>query len=67
MQNGMDRSGNSIFEFTYVLDSLSELSSIGNALVLGLGAGVLAEKLSSKGFKIDAVMTSNQYIKLWES
>ena len=55
MQNGMDSNGNSIYEFTYVLDALSQLSNIGNALVLGLGAGVLPAKLSSKGFKIDAI------------
>ena len=54
-QNGMDSSGDSIHAFTHVLVSLSELSNIGNALVLGLGAGVLSAKLSSKGFKIDAV------------
>ena len=55
MQNGMDSSGHSIFEFTHVLDALSQSSTIGNALVLGLGAGVLPAKLSSKGFKIDAI------------
>jgi len=55
IQNGMDSSGHSVFEFTYVLDALSQLSNIGNALVLGLGAGVLPAKLSSKGFKIDAI------------
>ena len=54
-QNGMSSSGHSIHVFTHVLVSLSELSNIGNALVLGLGAGVLPAKLSSKGFKIDAV------------
>ena len=55
IQNGMDSNGHSIFEFTHVLDVLSQLSTIGNALVLGLGAGVLPAKLSSKGFKIDVV------------
>ena len=55
MQNGMDSNGHSIFEFTHVLDALSQSSTIGNALVLGLGAGVLPAKLSSKGFKIDAI------------
>ena len=55
MQNGSDDSGYSIFEFTYVLGALSQLSKIGNALVLGLGVGVLPEQLSSKGFKVDAV------------
>ena len=54
-QNGMDSNGHSIFEFTHVLDVLSQSSTIGNALVLGLGAGVLPAKLSSKGFKIDTV------------
>ena len=55
MQNGMDSSGHSIHPFSYVLDALSQLSTIGNALVLGLGVGVLPQQLSSKGFKIDAV------------
>ena len=55
MQNGSDGSGHSIFAFTYVLSALSELSNIGNALVLGLGVGDLPKQLSSKGFKIDAV------------
>ena len=54
-QNGMDSNGHSIYAFNYVLGALSELSNIGNALVLGLGAGTMSEKLSSKGFKIDAV------------
>ena len=54
-QNGMDSSGHSIYAFNYVLGALSQLSNIGNALVLGLGAGTMSEKLSSKGFKIDAV------------
>ena len=48
-------SGYSIFAFNYVLGALSELSNIGNALVLGLGAGTMSEKLSSMGFKVDAV------------
>lgn len=55
IQNGMDSKGHSIFEFTHVLDVLSQSSTIGSALVLGLGAGVLPAKLSSKGFKIDAI------------
>jgi predicted membrane-bound spermidine synthase len=55
MQNGSDDSGHSIFAFSYVLGVLSDLSKIGNALVLGLGVGVLPEQLSSKGFKVDAV------------
>ena len=54
-QNGMSSSGHSIHAFTYVLASLSELSNIGNALVLGLGAGTIPKNLASKGFKVDTV------------
>jgi spermidine synthase len=53
--NVITKSGESTSTFSYVLVSLSQFSTIGNALVLGLGAGIIPEKLSSMGFKIDAV------------
>ena len=53
--NSIDKSGESKSTFSYVLIALSQLSTVGNALVLGLGAGIMPEKLSSMGFKVDAV------------
>ena len=54
-QNAIDSSGHSTHQFIHVLGTLSELSNIGDALVLGLGAGLLPRQLSSRGFKVDVV------------
>ena len=55
IQNEVDKNGNSLSVYTYVLDAFSQLSSKGDALVLGLGAGMIVKKLSSRGYNIDVV------------
>jgi len=55
MLNQVEKNGYSFSTYTYVLDALSQLSSRGDALVLGLGAGMNVKTLSSRGYNIDVV------------
>ena len=54
-QNTIDKNGNSLSSYTYMMDALSQQSSPGDALILGFGGGIIPKKLSAKGFNIDVV------------
>ena len=54
-QNTIDKNGNSLNIYTYMMDALSQQSSLGDALILGFGGGIIPKKLSAKGFNIDVV------------
>ena len=54
-QNTIDKNGNSLNSYTYMMDALSQQSSPGDALILGFGGGIIPKKLSAKGFNIDVV------------
>ena len=54
-QNTIDKNGNSLNIYTYMLDALSQQSSVGDALILGFGGGIIPKKLSAKGFNVDVV------------
>ena len=54
-QNTIDRNGNSLSVYTYMMDALSQQSSSGDALILGFGGGIIPKKLSTKGYEIDVV------------
>jgi|TARA_B110000114_G_C15089581_1_gene397846 spermidine synthase len=71
-QNGaivheFDKNGNSLSVYTYVLDSLSQLSSKGNALVLGLGGGIIPKALSRRGYNIDIVEINTKIFDIAKS
>ena len=54
-QNTIDKNGNSLNIYTYMMDALSQQSSLGDALILGFGGGIIPKKLSAQGFNIDVV------------
>jgi len=54
-QNTIDKNGNSLSSYTYMMDALSQQSSPSDALILGFGGGIIPKKLSAKGFNIDVV------------
>ena len=54
-QNTIDKNGNSLSSYTYMMDALSQQTSPGDALILGFGGGIIPKKLSAKGFNIDVV------------
>ena len=47
-QNTIDKNGNSLNSYTYMMDALSQQSSPGDALILGFVGGIIPKKLSTK-------------------
>ena len=54
-QNTIDIKGRSLNNYIHVLNSLSEFSEKGNALILGFGAGILPKLLKENFFRVDVV------------
>ena len=54
-QNTVAKNGESLNTYIHVLNNLSMSSEIGNALVLGFGAGALPNYLESKKYNVDVV------------
>ncbi len=63
-QNTIDKDGNSLNSYTYILDALSQLTSTENALVLGLGGGIIPTKLYNKGYDVDVVEIDPSTLKI---
>ena len=63
-QNTIDKNGNSLNSYTYILDILSKLTDSENALVLGLGAGIVPTKLYKRGYSLDVVEIDPATIKI---
>ena len=54
-QNTVAKNGDSLNTYIHVLNNLSMSSEIGNALVLGFGAGALPNYLENKKYNVDVV------------
>ena len=63
-QNTIDKDGNSLNSYTYILDALSQLTSTENALILGLGAGIVPTKLYNRGYHVDIVEIDPSILKI---
>jgi len=63
-QNTIDKDGNSLNSYTYILDALSQLTTPENALVLGLGGGIIPTKLYNKGYDVDVVEIDPSTLKI---
>ena len=66
-QNTIDKDGSSLSSYTYILEALSQLIIPENALVLGLGGGIVPTKLNNRGFKVDVVEIDPSTLKIAES
>ena len=58
VQGGIDQlSGQSIYEYAYMLESLplEVKPDVRSALIVGLGAGILADRLQQRGIAVDVV------------
>ena len=66
-QNTIDKNGNSLNSYTYILDALSQLTISENALVLGLGGGIVPTKLYNRGYNVDVVEIDPSTLKIAEN
>ncbi len=66
-QNTIDKDGSSLSSYTYILEALSQLIIPENALVLGLGGGIVPTKLYNRGFKVDVVEIDPSTLKIAEN
>ena len=66
-QNTIDKDGNSLNSYTYILDALSQLTTPENALVLGLGGGIVPTKLYNRGYDVDVVEIDPSTLKIAEN
>ena len=66
-QNTIDKDGNSLNSYTYILDALSQLTTPENALVLGLGGGIVPTKLYNRGYNVDIVEIDSSILKIAEN
>lgn len=66
-QNTIDKDGNSLNSYTYILDALSQLATPENALVLGLGGGIVPTKLYNRGYNVDVVDIDPSTLKIAEN
>ena len=66
-QNTIDKDGNSLNSYTYILDALSQLTIPENALVLGLGGGIVPTKLYNRGYDVDVVEIDPSTLKIAEN
>ena len=66
-QNTIDKDGNSLNSYTYILDTLSQLTIPENALVLGLGGGIVPTKLYNRGYDVDVVEIDPSTLKIAEN
>ena len=53
--------------YTYILDALSQLTTPENALVLGLGGGIVPTKLYNRGYDVDVVEIDPSTLKIAEN
>lgn len=70
VQGGVDRAtGQSIYEYPYLLDVLPTLvkPDTRTALILGLGAGVIAMRLQDRGIEVDAVDIDPTVVEMAEA
>ena len=66
-QNTIDKDGNSLNSYTYILDALSQLTTPENALVLGLGGGIVPTKLYNRGYDVDVVEIDPSTLEIAEN
>ena len=66
-QNTIDKNGNSLDSYTYILDALSQLTTSETALVLGLGGGIVPTKLHNRGYNVDVVEIDPSTLKIAEN
>ena len=66
-QNTINKDGNSLNSYTYILDALSQLTTPENALVLGLGGGIVPTKLYNRGYDVDIVEIDPSILKIAEN
>ena len=66
-QNTIDKDGNSLNSYTYILEALSQLTTPENALVLGLGGGIVPTKLYNRGYNVDVVEIDPSTLKIAEN
>lgn len=70
IQGGVDRAtGQSVYEYAYLLDRLPTVvkPDTRSALILGLGAGVIAMRMQERGIEVDAVDIDPTVVEMAEA